>query len=309
MEGGLAAEKRGDWKAAFLLLSPLAQQGNPVAQLHLGYMWEHGLGLSVSIDNATDWYRLSALQGNAYGQVNYGKIQKNAADNRLRSLQGGSVAREVYVNEVIPWFRKSADQGNSDGQYMLGVMHYDGKGVPQNYVEAAKWFKQAADQGNSDGQYMLGVIYFSQYYNYDGRKGVPQDFTEAAKWFKQAADQGNAYGQYMLGVMYYDGRKGVPQDYAEALKWFKQAADQGNADGKKAFATLFIIKPKLAAKKDVGQTVCLPSDDPLGPPSVYGQVEQVHNDKIEVRRHVERNSDQLDWINYNAVFVCEGTWK
>lgn len=230
MEGGLAAEKRGDWKAAFLLLSPLAQQGNPVAQLHLGYMWETGKAGHIDVSLATQWYQLSALQGNAQAQVNYGKMQKRVIDAHLsKPVFGDAIDWEAaYAEAVMPWLRKSADQGNSDGQYALGYMYYEGS------------------------------------------KGVPQDYVEAAKWFRKSAAQGDEHSQYMLGVMYYDDRQGVPQDYAEALKWFKQSADQGYADGKKAFATLFIIKSKLAAKKDVGQTVCLPSDDPLGPPSVYG---------------------------------------
>jgi len=116
------------------------------------------------------------------------------------------------------------------------------------YAEAVMpWLRKSADQGNSDGQYALGYMY------YEGSKGVPQDYVEAAKWFRKSAAQGDEHSQYMLGVMYYDDRQGVPQDYAEALKWFKQSADQGYADGKKAFATLFIIKSKLAAKKMSGK--------------------------------------------------------
>jgi hypothetical protein len=283
MEGGLAAEKRGDWKAAYLLLIPLAAQGNPVAQFHIGYMLEVGkvdttdAALPALGFRAPDyWYRLSALQGNAQAQVNYGKMQKRVIDDRLLAAAryGRSTIGldEAYLEGVIPWFRKSADQGNLDGQYQLGAMYYEGKGVDRDYAEAVKWLRKPADQGNVDGQRLLGYIY------YNGGEGVPRDSAEAVKWFKKAADQGDE-----------DGKKGY-------------------AAGKKALAILLIIKPQLAAKKDVGQTVCLPPDDPLLPPSAssaYGQVEQVHNDKIEVRRHNGRNPDQLDWINYNAVFVCD----
>ena len=45
-----------------------------------------------------------------------------------------------------------AEQGNAQAQYMLGELYAIGKGVPQDYVEAAKWFREAAEQGFLDAQ-------------------------------------------------------------------------------------------------------------------------------------------------------------
>src|ERR1035438_1005386 len=91
----------------------------------------------------------------------------------------------------------------------------------------------------------------------------------------------------------YDAGKGVPRDYAEAMKWYRKAADQGNADAKKNVTRLNeqaerdkIVKPKLEAIKEIGDTVCYPSACTSSFCSIYGQVENVHNDKIEVRVHV-----------------------
>ena len=36
---------------------------------------------------------------------------------------------------------------DADIQFSIGVVHYSGKGVPQDYAEAARWFRKAADQG------------------------------------------------------------------------------------------------------------------------------------------------------------------
>jgi hypothetical protein len=63
-------------------------------------------------------------------------------------------------------------------------MYYEGKGVPQNHVEAAKWFRLAADQGNADAQYNLGVAYANG-------QGVPQNYAEAYVWSSLSAAQGN----------------------------------------------------------------------------------------------------------------------
>jgi TPR repeat protein len=50
-----------------------------------------------------------------------------------------------------------------------------GRGVPQNYTEAAMWYRRAAEQGDSLSQYSLGQLY-------DRGQGVPQDIIEASKW-------------------------------------------------------------------------------------------------------------------------------
>ena len=73
-------------------------------------------------------------------------------------------------------YRLSAEQGNADGQIHLGLMYGDGKGVTQDYKEAAKWFRLSAEQGNADAQSNLGVMY-------SHGQGVTRDYKEAVKWY------------------------------------------------------------------------------------------------------------------------------
>jgi hypothetical protein len=68
-----------------------------------------------------------------------------------------------------------AEQGNAGAQAYLGFMFETGRGVPQNYTEAAMWYRRAAEQGDSLAQYSLGVLY-------DRGAGVPRDIVEASKW-------------------------------------------------------------------------------------------------------------------------------
>jgi hypothetical protein len=50
----------------------------------------------------------------------------------------------------MAWYRKAADQGDVNAQYRLGVMHAEGRGVAQDYVQAHMWFKLAAAQGHKE---------------------------------------------------------------------------------------------------------------------------------------------------------------
>ena len=38
-----------------------------------------------------------------------------------------------------------AEQGNTPAQLFLGALYHDGKGVTQDYAEAAKWYRKAAE--------------------------------------------------------------------------------------------------------------------------------------------------------------------
>ena len=59
-------------------------------------------------------------------------------------------------------------------------MYQKGKGVPQDYKEAAKWWRQSAEQGNAFAQALLGKMYYNGW-------GVPKDYREAGKWIRKSA--------------------------------------------------------------------------------------------------------------------------
>jgi TPR repeat protein len=84
----------------------------------------------------------------------------------------------------MKWFRLAADQGHADAQYNLGLMYYNGHGVPKNYPEAAKWFRVAADQGFAPAQNNLGSLFVMG-------QGVPRDNVLAHMWWDLSATQGN----------------------------------------------------------------------------------------------------------------------
>jgi uncharacterized protein len=129
-----------------------------------------------------------------------------------------------YVDKNYNFSKALAYMGSVAVQAALGDMHYKGRGIPQDYAEAAKWYRKAAEQGYADAQYFLGHMY------YEG-EGVPQDYTEAAKWYGKAADQGNAYAQIFLGLM-YSGGIGVSQDYVLAYLCFNLATSRFPASEK-----------------------------------------------------------------------------
>src|ERR1035438_6747208 len=71
---GKQAWNSGDYATAFKELLPIANQGDPVAQMVLGVMFDQGRGVPQDYKEAVKWYRLAAEQGNAAAQFDLGTM-------------------------------------------------------------------------------------------------------------------------------------------------------------------------------------------------------------------------------------------
>jgi TPR repeat protein len=135
-QDGLDAHKRKDYKEAFRLWKPSAEQGDADAQYFLGFMYDKGQGVPQDYKEAVKWYRLSAEQGYAKAQYNLGN----------KYLNGKGVPQDY--KEAVRLYRLSAEQGQADAQFNLGLMYAKGQGVPQDYVSAHMWFNLAGTNGD-----------------------------------------------------------------------------------------------------------------------------------------------------------------
>ena len=153
--------------------------------------------------------------------------QNNASDASKRAVTNGVSGASagchppVFSQQDLSALKLRATNGNAEAQCMLGDSYNEGKGVPQDYTQAAFWWRKAAEQGDADAQDNLG-------YSYGDGQGVPKDDTLAVLWWSKAAEQGLADAQNNLGVS-YDHGEGAPQDYAQAALWYRRAAEQGDA--------------------------------------------------------------------------------
>lgn len=115
-----------------------------------------------------------------------------------------------------------AEAGDARARFLLGYLHYHGRGVARNDAEAMRWFRLAGAQGDAEARFHLGVMY-------DQGQSVPQDDVEAVRWYQLAADQGHAQAQYNLALAYARG-EGVAPDPVRAHMWFNLAATRFPAD-------------------------------------------------------------------------------
>jgi localization factor PodJL len=170
----------------------------------------------------------------------------------------------VPVSDKIPEgigsaaLRSAASKGDPGAAFEIGARYADGRGVPADYVEAAKWYERAAAGDIVPATFRLGTLYEKglgtrkdtararTYYLQAAEKGnakamhnlavldadgggLGPDYKSAAQWFRKAAEHGVADSQFNLGILYARGI-GVEQNLAESFKWFSLAATQGDGD-------------------------------------------------------------------------------
>src|SRR5512134_1902679 len=81
-EDAVKAYERGEYKTAYQLLKPLAEQGNSNAQVMLGFMYDQGRGVPRDYAEMEKWYRRAAKQGNIGAQYTL-RLMKERAEKEM----------------------------------------------------------------------------------------------------------------------------------------------------------------------------------------------------------------------------------
>jgi uncharacterized protein len=122
-QDGLDATRKGDYKTAFTLWKPLAEQGNITAQYNLGTMYHEGEGVPQDYKEAVRLYRLSAEQGYAKAQSNLGVMYNN----------GKGVLQDYALAHM--WFNLSGSNGHKNGMKNRGIVE---KRMTPSQIEKAQ---------------------------------------------------------------------------------------------------------------------------------------------------------------------------
>lgn len=146
------------------------------------------------------------------------------AQDTARALEP-LLARGNYA-EAVKLLKPLADSGDAMAQYHLGLLYYNGRGVPEDEKIAVELLTRSANQGNVDAMYQLGNAFVFG----NETQGLVADADQtAAQWFFKAASAGNADAQYSLGLLFLVG-KGVQKNAQEAEHWMQQAAKNGHKE-------------------------------------------------------------------------------
>lgn len=255
-----SADREINFSQAFSLFKDLSMEGNPTAQLYLGFMYAAGLGVKPSQSKALVYYTFAAACDNLFAKMAlayrhwsgisvhqscesalkyYRKVAKKVEEEfsfsgfhmiqKIRLYDEhenpSSYGSSIVDDDLIQYYQFLADKGDIQAQVGLGQLHFQGaRGVEQDHQKALFYFQKAAESGNTNAMAYLGKIYL------DGSSAVEQNTALAFEYFKKAADQDNPVGQSGLGLMYLQG-KGVTKDYKKAFEYFEAASKKNWVDG------------------------------------------------------------------------------
>ena len=247
------AYEAGDYTTAINLWRPLAEQGNALAQMIIGIMYEDGQGLARDLVRAHMWLNLAGANGNKDARRSRDRIARQLTPAQVATAQ--KLAREWAKKygqgvtsdnaETLRGRRQAAARGDAGAQFSLGVTYDMGEGRAQDYGTALKWYRQAAARGHAGAQRNLGAMYGKG-------KGVLQDHANAAKWFRKAAAQDDAAAQFNLGLMYGDGH-GLAQDIVRAHMWLNLASANGNKAARRSRSRVATqMTPAQIAEAQIG---------------------------------------------------------
>jgi hypothetical protein len=104
----------------------------PNAQFDLGRFYECGDGVLQDLAEAARLYRLAAAQGHAGA--------RRRPLRRLRGCGDWQQRRAMLIHNATSGL--AAAQGHADAQCSLGCLYGEGKGVAQDFVEAARLWRQ-----------------------------------------------------------------------------------------------------------------------------------------------------------------------
>ena len=168
---GAAAYEAGNFAAAYDAWQPIAEAGDPDAQLALGILYENGRGVARDYKAAIAWYTRSAEAGHSGAQFNLGNMYR----------QGNGVAQNLP--RAVLWWTLAADKGLPGAMLNLGIAYHLGEGVAKDPVRAFELFRRAAEAGIPTGQFSAG-------YAYELGLGTEPDLHEARRLYALAAEAG-----------------------------------------------------------------------------------------------------------------------
>ena len=189
--------------------------------------------------------------------------------------------------EAAVWYERAAKSGLAPALFRLGALYEKGNGVTKDLGEARRLYLAAAEKGNANAMHNIGVLYA------EGIDGKP-DFKTAAQWFLKSASFGIADSQYNLAVLYARGI-GIDRDMSEAYRWFALAAKGGDPEAaKKRDDIATRLEPNtLAAMRTATETwvAAQPPEEAASvkpPAGGWDQAEPAKRKAIKVRRRPVR---------------------
>ena len=222
-----------------------AAQNNSDSMMMIGAIYNEGLGVEQSLNEAYTWYMRAAIAGEKNGQYNVAYM-----------LQHGMGVEENH-DEAEKWYKKAADQKDDNAAMNLASMLED----DDRGVEAIKWYTFAAEEcGNPEGFDRAGDLY--RY----GNSHLSEDKKKAFDFYYKGAVQGNEHCIYDAGDMLLHG-EGIAQSESEAIKILQPLLDNNDPDVSELLGVYYCSKEQYSKAVPLLQSAIATEDVENGYPT------------------------------------------
>ena len=136
------------------------------------------------------------------------------------------------------------EKGEADAQNTLGLAYKNGRGVPQDYAQAAQWFQEAAEQGNAVAQRNLGM-------EVSRGAGLKSDRGEPLNGSKNPG-QGPLRRHNFLGLVLIGRQKLASDEAKDGLAWLKKAVDANYAEAEDKLGEVYLNSAAGGARHSGG---------------------------------------------------------
>lgn len=144
LESGTGVPK--DEAAARHYYQVAANQGDPMSQLSLAWMYGDGRGGEKDEETAFRLRGEAAATGHP------------AAQYALGYSFALGLGTDKNPGTAAFWFRLAAEQGHRAAQSSLGMLYRVGRGLPQDREQAIYWYQQAAKQGDTQAAKIVAQL-------------------------------------------------------------------------------------------------------------------------------------------------------
>lgn len=145
-----------------------------------------------------------------------------AAIRVINRANFGRFTTSRYVACAAAVLKIGVARGETPAVYWLGMLQWDGWGVPKDREQALDLLRAAATGGSLRATYNLAVAYDNGY-------DVAQSHYTAFRYYREAAGMGCVDSMCALGSFYLWGQ-GVERDERKARRWYRKSAALGNAN-------------------------------------------------------------------------------
>ncbi|HSP24355.1 MAG TPA: tetratricopeptide repeat protein [Saliniramus sp.] len=159
------------------------------------------------------------------------RLERDPNDAAAMTLLGELHAQGLGIpqdfGKAAEWYRLAARRGDANAAFALGSLALEGRGMERDPDLARRHFEEAAEQGHAPAAYNLALMLLND--------NTAESIEQAALLLDRAAEAEIPDAQHALGVLYARGR-GVQEDEARAAALFRRAAENGSLAGAVEYA-------------------------------------------------------------------------